>query len=84
MPYTLSENLTNKICIFFDTLEYQNYFISCNDDKRNKNPMRKYILTQFGNNAKEYTIHKKIRSSYVRKFGDWLFVLDGYKVINKI
>lgn len=83
MPYTLSNDLIGKVHIFFDTLDYQNYFISCEDDKRNKNPMRKYILSQLGNKSKEYIINKKIRSSYIKNTGEWLFVLDGYKVIKE-
>jgi hypothetical protein len=81
LSYTLSPKLIGKTVTFFDTLDYQNYFVSCEDDKTNKNPMRKFILSQLGHQAKDYTIHKKVRNSFINKSKDWLFVDGDNKVI---
>jgi hypothetical protein len=79
--YLITENLNDNICSFFDTIDYQNYYVSCEDDKRNKNPMRKFILSQLGHRAKDYTTHKKVRNSFMSKSKDWLFVTDDHRVI---
>lgn len=82
VPYTVLNNVQDKLNIFFDTLDYQNYFISCEDDKRNKNPMRKFILNELGSKAKDYITYKKIRNSYINSQSDWLLFLDNFQIIH--
>jgi hypothetical protein len=81
MYYTMRNMNKKKIHIFFDTLDYQNYYISCDDDKYDKRPMRKFILSQLGDPIKTYVNTKKIRNSYTRNMDDWLFVTDDHRVI---
>ena len=71
----------SKWTSFYDTMEFQNLFISGNECDHTKQCMRNLIRFAWGNKTQEYVNKKKTRPSYTMEFGDWLFITEDNQII---
>lgn len=77
-----NRNVSSNWVSFYNTLDFQNLFISGNERDHNKQCMRNFIYKFLGYKSKDYVTYKKTRPSYTNQFGNWLFIKDNNKIIN--
>lgn len=79
--YNTIPNAAQRWVSFFNTMEYQNLFVSGGECDHDKGSMRKLIRTAFGPKSDDYVKYKKTRPSYTRSFGNWLFIAENDQIV---